>query len=134
MDCKRSLRNATCSAQLWSDGTLMEMIRFNREPGARADFTDGEAGAVDSGAADGQRSSGSEHGIRSMNAPSMRVQRLEEKRTSWQAEKRPNPADVLRERYRRRREERGEPYVPLPPAEYIPGQTIADVLRIRNAT
>ena len=28
LDCKRSLRNAAYTSQLWSDGTVMEMIRL----------------------------------------------------------------------------------------------------------
>ena len=66
-----------------------------------------------------------------MNALSRRVQRLEERRTAWQAEKRPSPADVLRERIRRHMEQRGQTWVPPPPAEHIPGQTISDILRSR---
>jgi hypothetical protein len=42
LDCKRSLRSATYSSQLWSDGKVMEMIRLGRDRDATVDATDEE--------------------------------------------------------------------------------------------
>jgi len=40
--CKRSLRQATYTSQLWPDGTIMESIDLGGDPDARVDVSDEE--------------------------------------------------------------------------------------------
>ena len=42
LDCKRSLRNARYTSQLWPDGTVMESIDLGRDRDARVDVNDEE--------------------------------------------------------------------------------------------